>query len=584
MKKEKWTSFQFTGETVTRRAIIVGVSAIISLILGLAINYLALPSQTIHSSEWWCFWIAIGIIFTVSAVILQAIFNKIRYEEEKPIIGIICGIFTAIIVAVMFVTSISGWKCSHADKYANLIKIEEGDFEKDIPQMSDEAVIVDMKTAQRLGDRTIGTIKHASWYEADDEYDLIEVNGEYYRISSVKYNDIFAYWKASSEGIPGYILVNAKTQEAKYVPLEEGMKYAPSAFFSYDLSRHLHKQHPDYMYGKSFFEIDDEGNPYWITGAGTATIGMRGAPMINTIVITSAITGESEEHPIDDVPEWVDHAYSVDYMMTRIGWHYRYQEGWWNPSKTNMYRTAYYYKSKKGSEEENEFTPFDGYNSMVDSEGNIWFNTGITPANAAETNVGFILISPKTGKVKFYQCEGAEESSAQAAAEGLVQNLGYSASFPNMVNVDGMATYFMVLKDNAGLVQRYALCNVAQYSKVVQAETIGEALEAYRRKMNLITTEDLEEEEEPTVVQRGETLPEVEHEVKKTTGKVSEVTEAQIEGYTFYYFTIEESESIFMSSIKNSNLQPLKLKVGTEVSVMSYTEKEVEIVTEITIK
>ena len=159
--------------------------------------------------------------------------------------------------------------------------------------MSNEAVIVDMKTAQRLGDRTIGTIKHASWYEADDEYDLIEVNGEYYRISSIKYNDIFAYWKASSEGIPGYILVNAKTQEAKYVPLEEGMKYAPSAFFSYDLSRHLHNQHPDYMYGKSFFEIDDDGNPYWITGAGTATIGMRGAPMITTIVITNAITGES---------------------------------------------------------------------------------------------------------------------------------------------------------------------------------------------------------------------------------------------------------------------------------------------------
>ena len=582
MKKEKWTSFQFTGETVTRRAIIVGVSAIISLILGLAINYLALPSQTIHSSEWWCFWIAIGIIFTVSAVILQAIFNKIRYEEEKPIIGIICGIFTAIIVAVMFVTSISGWKCSHADKYANLIKIEEGNFEKDIPQMSNEAVIVDMKTAQRLGDRTIGTIKHASWYEADDEYDLIEVNGEYYRISSIKYNDIFAYWKASSEGIPGYILVNAKTQEAKYVPLEEGMKYAPSAFFSYDLSRHLHNQHPDYMYGKSFFEIDDDGNPYWITGAGTATIGMRGAPMITTIVITNAITGESEEYPINEVPDWVDHAYGVDYMMTRINWHYRYQEGWWNPSKTNMYRTAYYYRSKKSSDEENEFTPFDGYNSMVDSEGKIWFNSGITPANAAETNVGFILISPKTGQVKFYKAEGAEESSAQGAAEGLVQNLGYSASFPNMVNVDGIATYFMVLKDNAGLVQRYALCNVEQYAKVVQAESIEEALKLYRQKMNLSVAED---SEVPNlgVAEHGEPLPE-EYNTKMTNGVVSEVTEAQIKGYTFYYFTIEGNESIFMSSIQNSNLQPLKLKVGTEVTVMSYTEKDVEIVTEITIK
>ena len=583
MKKQNETSFyRIDGAVSVRQIIIIGVSAIISLIFGLIINYLALPAQTIHSSGLWWFWIVIGIIFTISAFIAQAICNNITCDDDKPIIGILCGILTAVGVIAMFFTSISGWKCAHAEKYANLIKIEEGNFEKDIPQMSNEAVIVDMKTAQRLGDRTIGTIKHASWYEADDEYDLIEVNGEYYRISSIKYNDIFAYWKASSEGIPGYILVNAKTQEAKYVPLEEGMKYAPSAFFSYDLSRHLHNQHPDYMYGKSFFEIDDDGNPYWITGAGTATIGMRGAPMITTIVITNAITGESEEYPINEVPDWVDHAYGVDYMMTRINWHYRYQEGWWNPSKTNMYRTSYYYRSKKSSDEENEFTPFDGYNSMVDSEGKIWFNSGITPANAAETNVGFILISPKTGQVKFYKAEGAEESSAQGAAEGLVQNLGYSASFPNMVNVDGIATYFMVLKDNAGLVQRYALCNVEQYAKVVQAESIEEALKLYRQKMNLSVAED---SEVPNlgVAEHGEPLPE-EYNTKMTNGVVSEVTEAQIKGYTFYYFTIEGNESIFMSSIQNSNLQPLKLKVGTEVTVMSYTEKDVEIVTEITIK
>lgn len=583
MKKEKQTSLLKEAIAV-RRTIIIGVSAIISLIVGLLVNYLALPAQTIHSSGWWWFWIMIGVVFTISACVAQAICNNITYESEKPVIGIIFGIVTGVLVVAMFVTSISGWKCAHAEQYANLIKIEEGNFEKDIPQMTSEAVIVDMKTAQRLGDRTIGTIKHASWYEADDEYDLIEVNGEYYRISSIKYGGLFEYWKASSEGIPGYILVNAKTQEAKYVPLDEGMKYAPSAFFGHDLSRHLHKQHPDYMYGKSFFEIDDEGNPYWITGAGTAQIGMRGAPMINKIVITNAITGESEEYPIDEVPDWVDHAYGVDYMMTRINWHYRYQEGWFNPSKTNIYKTAYSYKTSKNSGEENKFTPFDGYNSMVDSNGDIWFNTGITPANAAETNVGFILISPKTGQVKYYTCEGAEESSAQGAAEGLVQNLGYSASFPNIVNVDGNAAYFMVLKDNAGLVQRYALCNVNQYSKVAQAETIEEALKLYRQKMNYVTMENFKEEPDFTTVEHGEPLPKEEHDVVETTGVVSEVTEAQIEGYTFYYFTIEGSESIFMSSIENSNLQPLKLKAGTEVTVMSYTEKDVEIVTEITIK
>lgn len=100
--------------------------------------------------------------------------------------------------------------------------------------------------------------------------------------------------------------------------------------------------------------------------------------------------------------------------------------------------------------------------------------------------------------------------------------------------------------------------------------------------MNLITAEEPKEPDVSTA-EHGEKLPE-KHDTKMTNGVVSEVTEAEIEGYTFYYFTIEGSESIFMSSIQNSNLQPLKLKVGTEVTVMSYTEKDVEIVTEITIK
>lgn len=49
MKKEKQTSLLKEAIAV-RRTIIIGVSAIISLIVGLLVNYLALPAQTIHSS------------------------------------------------------------------------------------------------------------------------------------------------------------------------------------------------------------------------------------------------------------------------------------------------------------------------------------------------------------------------------------------------------------------------------------------------------------------------------------------------------------------------------------------------------
>lgn len=294
-------------------------------------------------------------------------------------------------------------------------------------------------------------------------------------------------------------------------------------------------------------------------------------------MITNAITGETTEYAMDEIPEWVDHANSVSYLMDLIEYHYRYQNGWWNPSKTNVFYTSYHYKNNKNDSEENKYTPFDGYNSMLDNSGNIWFYTGLTPANSAETNVGFILVSPKTGEARYYTCNGAEESSAQIAAEGLVQNLGYSASFPNMINVDGVPTYFMVLKDNGGLVQRYALCNVEQYSKVVQAESLDEALKLYRSKIGSKkeTTEETNNNSESQQEQ---------HDTVTTKGVVTQVTEAQIEGYTYYYFMLEGEEKIYMSSIQNSNLQPLKLIVGAEVYIEHYTNDGIEFVTKITIK
>ena len=100
-----------------------------------------------------------------------------------------------------------------------------------------------------------------------------------------------AIGSSTTRRIRGYILVNAKTQEAKLVELEQGMKYSPSAFWKYDLNRHLHNLYPSYMFSKSFFEVDDEYNPYWITGVGEAQIGLRGAPMITSVLITDAITG-----------------------------------------------------------------------------------------------------------------------------------------------------------------------------------------------------------------------------------------------------------------------------------------------------
>ena len=78
---------------------------------------------------------------------------------------------------------------------------------------------------------------------------------------------------------------------------------------------------------------------------------------------------------------------------------------------------------------------------------------------------------------------GATESAAQSSAQGKVQHLGYSASFPLIINSDGIPTYFMTLKDREGLIKQYAMVSVQNYSVVGVGETIRLAYDNYRQTM-----------------------------------------------------------------------------------------------------
>lgn len=569
------------------RVMIMVLAIISTMVVGMVLKYLFVPAINLHSAGFWCFVLVNLVILTIFSMIYNAIRKERTDDWDSNFSNITTWIVAGLVVlllVVFFVASISSWQMFHASQYANLIEITEGKFDEDIVELngSTDVIIVDQFVAQKLGDRTLGSIKNAGWYDANNEYNLIKIGGEEYRVSPIDYGGFFKYNKAKTQGIPGYILVNAKTQEARFVELDEGMKYSPSAYWSYDLTRHLRNQYPSYIFGKSFFEVDDELAPYWVTSVKTSQVGLFGAKMTTSVIVTNAITGESQEYTIEKLPEWVDHVDSVDYLMEIVEYHYRYQNGWWNPSHTGVFYTSYHYR--KTSNDENKYTPFIGYNSLVAKDGQVWFYTGLTPANVAETNVAVLLVSPRTGEVRSYEVNGAEESSAQAAAEGLVQNLKYSASFPTIVNIDGIETYFMLMKDDAGLVQRYALCNVAQYSKVVQAETLNEAIRSYKIKLGMsvddssnIASGSLENEE---VANDVETFD--------TTGVVTQVAQAEIGGYSYYYFMVDGMENVvFQSSIQNSNLQPLKLVEGARVTITYYdsqAESGVGIVTKIQFK
>lgn len=90
--------------------------------------------------------------------------------------------------------------------------------------------------------------------------------------------------------------------------------------------------------------------------------------------------------------------------------------------------------------------------------------TGITSVVGDQSNIGFILVNQRTKEAKYYAIAGAEEYSAMHSAQGAVQQYGYQATFPLLLNVSGQPTYFMALKDSSSLVKMYAMVNGAAVS------------------------------------------------------------------------------------------------------------------------
>lgn len=516
------------------------VAFIITLVVCLAIAglvwYALMVPINIHSHAfWWMIILGLG----VSTILACAIAEREEYEFSRTLI--VFFVFLALAVLWLVLTICSS-RMVHANTYKNIAQIEtNGVFVEDIPAIdsSNDIPVIDKATAQKLGDRAMGTMeKYLSQYEVSSEYNLISYNGSYYRVSPLMYGGLFKYSNSKEIGIPAYVLVDVYTGKVELIELEEGktIQYSPSAFFSKDLTRHIRFQYPTAILGEANFEIDDDGNPYYIVSTLTGNAGVFGAPTIKSVLLVDAVSGQITECKIEDVPEWVDNVYDVTRIMDEIDWAYSLVNGFFNFSQKQVRKTSYSFDNRQYY--------------AIPMDGHVYVYTGVTSAGGDEANIGFLLINMRNGKATYYPDPGAEESSAQESAKGLVQQYGYSAGPVMLVNINDEQTYFFTLKDAQLLVKKYALVNKEDYTLVVVEDTIEQAVEAYREKLNLGNSEIVE-------------APEAE----SKTGIVTSVYEVTVDGNTMFIFYLEGSDELFISKISNSFEQPAKLIPTANVTI-----------------
>ena len=458
-----------------KKNIILSCISVVASLIALALAYyVMLPPLNVFATEFWGFLtLSIAVIGIPLLLInkkdqIVVVKKGSKYKanlKDKPTKILI--IVALIPIAVIVLGGILSSTFFNATRYASIISVEERVFEEDMPVTTSvtNIALMDSASASVLGDRTLGSLASVvSQYDLWDHYTQINYKGSPQKVANLEYGDFFKWMNNREKGIPGFVMVDPVGNSAEYRELATPMKYVESAYFNDDLMRKLRFSYPTKIFDSVSFEIDENGDPYYIVSCKQPRIGLFGAYDINEVIVFNPCDGSSQLYAVENTPSWIDIVYNGNLACEKYNWKGLYSNGFLN--------------SIIGNEGCKQTTDDFGYIMIGDD---VWYFTGVTSIASDESNIGFITTNARTGEYKFYPVVGAEEHSAMSAAQGEVQEKGYVASFPSLVNISGKATYIMVLKDAYGLVKLYALVNVENYSIVATAPTQKEAIEAYNR-------------------------------------------------------------------------------------------------------
>ena len=472
--------------------------------------YVALPAINIHNSGFWIF--LIGLVLVI--LLLYSVRRRMRTAQEiRQSRFVKFGLALAGVLVIVFaVGSILSSPIVNAKRYQQLIVPEERDFTEDIQQIGfDQIPLLDRDSAAILGDRKLGSmVDMVSQFVVSDLYSQINYQEKPYRVSPLVYASPVKWLTNQKNGIPAYMMIDMTTQDTQLVKLDQPIKYSQAEYLNRNIYRHLRFRYPTYIFDQLSFEIDDNGVPYWICPVKEYTIGLFGGQTIGRVVLCNAQTGETVDYAIEDCPQWVDRAYPADLLIELYNYHGTLINGFIN----SVFGQKGCLKST------------DGYNYLA-LDDDVWVYTGVTSVNSDQSNVGFVLMNQRTSETRYYSISGAEEYSAMSSAEGQVQNLGYKAAFPLLLNINNEPTYFMALKDDAGLVKKYAMLNVQRYQNVAIGDTVQECQEEYTKLLNSsgIASENAESE--------------------SVSGTIAKISQAVIDGNSHYYLMLEGQEEIF---------------------------------------
>ncbi|TDP58166.1 hypothetical protein [Flavobacterium dankookense] len=490
--------------------------------------------------------ILLGIYFFISLGLSVDSTGKKFIISSRPgkwllVIMLLVGLYVTI---VPLLTSATIFHTSSYQKMIGEVKNGEKISTHIAPISMDKIRVVDQDLAYLLGEKIIGSQPALGSQIVLGKFSIQKVNNELYWVAPLLHSGFFK-WLNNREGTPGYVMVSATNErDVKLVQTVNNkpvkIKYQSGAYFQSDIYRHV------YLNGYATtgladftFEIDEQGNPFWVIATYDKQIGFSGENT-NGIVVVDAQSGDIKEYSIDNAPAWVDRIQPAEFIENQLNDWGEYIKGYWNFSNQDKLQIT------------------EGLTLVYGKNDRSYWYTGLTSVGSDESSVGFVLVDTRTKETTFYKQSGATEYAAQSSAEGKVQEKGYKTSLPIPYNINNIPTYVMTLKDDGGLVKMYAMVAINDYTIVGVGNSMRETLTSFKSAFN----------------STGNRINPSSADAKKSLKSIVTRIQSDVKnGNSFYYFTIKDYPNIFVGSSQVSAELPVTI-VGDSIEISFDIDEE----------
>ncbi len=550
-----------------KAALKIILSILCTVVFAVVAFYVMLPAVNFKSYD---FYLYLGLV-AASFVVFTGLFTNVMMKPEyTPYVkkqAVVPGIIIGILIVAVGIGYLVSSEFFRAKSYSEIIDVRtDSNFSEEIQEQDAESFSaipkLDEGAAAQLATRALGVLEekgYVSQFTVYPEYTQINYKETPVRVAPLQYANIIKWFTNTKNGFPGYVIIDMANESTQFVELENSIKYSPAEHFNKLLKRHLRFEYHTFMFADATFEIDDEGNPYWICARLDKTIGLfGGTDVIGAVVVKAdSATGESAYYTIDEIKseetlQWLDRIYDSDLIVEQYNYYGKYQNGFWNSilgQKDVITTTANY--------------------NYIAKDDDVWMYTGVTSVTSDQSITGFVLVNQRTKEAIYYRVTGGTEYSAQQAAEGRVKDLGYDATFPLLLNIGGEPTYFLSLKDDSNIVQQYALINVAQYNNNKMGATgtdLAKCLASYVAALKESGIKVDINPEDVVINNPGENTVTTPVEYDVITGAINDIRTAVMGGESYYYIRVAGNAAYYVIAA-SANEEVVIYNVGDNVEI-----------------